>query len=106
MMELVKGTWYYEFKEGSTGNFSNHPKAPKITFDDLGFANKRYIPSPGVYIRKACPCGIQHAWNAEGEQTFKIYEMHIATNGFGEKLYMPVKKCKKCDEVLLLELEE
>jgi hypothetical protein len=106
MKDFEKGTWYYIFKDGVKEHYYNHPKAPKITIDEMGFSHQRHIPAPGVYTRRRCACGIQHAWNAEGEQTFKIYQMHIATNDFGEKMYMNTKKCKKCDEILMLELEE
>ncbi len=106
MTEFKKGTFYFQFKSGTREAYTNHPEAPKITLDDLGFPNQRDIPSPGVYVRKPCSCGVQHAWTDKGEQTFSVDILHAFTRPDGEKFYFPVKRCKKCDEVLMMQLEE
>jgi len=75
--------------------YKNNP--PKITFDDIGIHVPVQVPLPAKYVKQPCKCGIIHKWE---EGTFYIDELELLI-GFLPKR---IKKCKVCQDVLMLEL--
>jgi hypothetical protein len=71
-----------------------HP--PQQVFDDLGVHHEIEVPLPAKYKKSPCKCGIIHKW--ENPETFIIESTSV-----GRLIFKGLKKCKTCDEILVLE---
>jgi hypothetical protein len=100
-LKIEKGKWAFYRDDKPPTYHSNDENAPEIILDTLGFENQRYIPNPGVYIKRPCSCGVKHQWTTGPEQTFFIDSVDI----YGPDR-IPIKKCSKCGDILVLELEK
>ena len=82
-------------------NFNDYyeENPPDLTIDDTGIRHFNEVPLPAKYKKHPCNCGIIHHISDETwyHSTLKI----AAASGLPHKV---VKKCKKCQQILLLEL--
>jgi hypothetical protein len=70
---------------------------PSRVIDDSGIKHQKEIPLPGDYDKIPCKCGKIHL---EDENTW-----YHSTLEMTKGVYKVIKKCKKCHEVLMLELK-
>jgi hypothetical protein len=72
---------------------------PEKIIDDTGVRHWNEVPTPAKYQKSQCSCGTIHHISDES-----WYHSHIPMVRDSNAPHKIIKKCKKCNEVLFLEL--